>query len=248
MTVAILMPTHNRAQFIGEAIESCLAQTDADWELYIWDDGSTDGTQDLVCRHRDHRIRYRWSPKRPANEPGVRNDLLKWWDTYAATLACWLDSDDVMHKDRVKSQREFMDNHPDLDVCYSGLWMVDSKIIEVLRAGLWLEPDPLIPDVSRYGSDLRTYKGNMATPTGMLRPAVRPVAWDENVRHGGSDLLWLFTLVQQGYRVGVVPRVLYYLRMHGDRLTRKRDHLPAEVVQRDLDHFYAEIARMGGTW
>lgn len=54
--VAIAMPTYNHAAFVGEAIESALAQTFNSWELVIVDDGSTDGTLEVVRRYSDPRI------------------------------------------------------------------------------------------------------------------------------------------------------------------------------------------------
>ncbi len=55
--VTAIMPTYNHARFVGEAIDSVLAQTLDDWELVVVDDGSTDGTLDIVRGYRDPRIR-----------------------------------------------------------------------------------------------------------------------------------------------------------------------------------------------
>jgi glycosyltransferase involved in cell wall biosynthesis len=54
--VAAIMPTYNHAAFVGDAIESVLAQSFAAWELIVVDDGSTDGTLEIVSRYRDPRI------------------------------------------------------------------------------------------------------------------------------------------------------------------------------------------------
>ena len=55
-TVSVILPTYNRADTILRAVKSVIAQTWQDWELLIVDDGSTDGTADLV-RALDPRIR-----------------------------------------------------------------------------------------------------------------------------------------------------------------------------------------------
>ncbi|MBI4869974.1 MAG: glycosyltransferase family 2 protein [Candidatus Riflebacteria bacterium] len=54
--VSILVPSYNQAAFIGRCLESVLAQTFGDWELFVADDGSSDGTPDLVRRYTDRRI------------------------------------------------------------------------------------------------------------------------------------------------------------------------------------------------
>lgn len=251
MTVAILCPTHNRADTLPEMIESCLRQTDADWRLYLLDDGSTDDTSEVWTRHRwfnDGRMGIIYGPKAAANEPAVRNRLLRWWlpDLDGCTLACWLDSDDVMHPDRIKVQREYMEAHPTVDISFTALgWFTDANV-DAARRGDFLEPF-FKPEPSMYGKSLETYRGNLTTPTAMFRPSVRRVPFDEQMIHGGCDLLWLFTLANSGFKIGAVDRQLYYLRQHPGRLTNVRKKMTAEQVKPDLDHFYAEIERMGGT-
>lgn len=56
--MSIVMPAYNRAHFLGDAIDSILAQTFKDWELVLIDDGSTDATEELVSSYHDLRIRY----------------------------------------------------------------------------------------------------------------------------------------------------------------------------------------------
>lgn len=50
-TVAIMMATYNGAEYLAEQIESILAQTYTNWTLFIRDDGSSDGTQDIISRY-----------------------------------------------------------------------------------------------------------------------------------------------------------------------------------------------------
>ena len=57
--VSVVMPTHNRAGFVGRAVASVLAQTESDFELIIVDDASTDGTGECLASlaRQDQRIR-----------------------------------------------------------------------------------------------------------------------------------------------------------------------------------------------
>lgn len=54
--VSIITPTYNHEAFIGPCIESVLAQTESDWEMWIMDDGSTDGTADVAESYADPRL------------------------------------------------------------------------------------------------------------------------------------------------------------------------------------------------
>ena len=54
--ISIVIPTYDRAATLGRAIDSVVAQTYADWELVIVDDGSTDDTEAVLGRYTDPRI------------------------------------------------------------------------------------------------------------------------------------------------------------------------------------------------
>ena len=59
MSVIVVCPTYNRAHTLARALDSLLAQTDPRWVCHVLDDGSTDGTPELVARYGgDDRIRY----------------------------------------------------------------------------------------------------------------------------------------------------------------------------------------------
>jgi glycosyltransferase involved in cell wall biosynthesis len=56
--VSVCIPTYNCARYLGEAIESVLSQSFADYELVVVDNASTDSTPELCARYRDPRVRY----------------------------------------------------------------------------------------------------------------------------------------------------------------------------------------------
>jgi len=56
--VSIITPTYNHENFIGDCIRSVLAQTYPNWEMIIIDDGSSDGTANVIAAYKDERIKY----------------------------------------------------------------------------------------------------------------------------------------------------------------------------------------------
>ena len=58
--ITVLMPVYNAERYVGEAIESILRQTFADFECLLLNDGSTDGSASILRQYaqRDHRIRF----------------------------------------------------------------------------------------------------------------------------------------------------------------------------------------------
>src|SRR5436190_9633268 len=88
--VSVVMPAYNAARHVGEAVRSVLAQRDADFELLVVDDGSTDGTAEALGGIRDPRLRLLRQENR--GEGGARNAGL------AATggpLVAMTDADDL---------------------------------------------------------------------------------------------------------------------------------------------------------
>ena len=103
--VSIIMPSYNTAKFIGETINSVLAQSYANWELIIVDDCSTDNTDDVVNQYlADERIRY---IKNDTNSGAAvsRNRALQ--EANGKWIA-FLDSDDLWEPDKLQKQISFM--------------------------------------------------------------------------------------------------------------------------------------------
>jgi glycosyltransferase involved in cell wall biosynthesis len=90
--VSIVMPTYNRANVIGEAIQSVIDQDYGEWELVVCDDASTDDTEAVVGRFGDARIRYLKLGKSGA--AAARNTGL---GKAKGEIIAYLDSDNAWH-------------------------------------------------------------------------------------------------------------------------------------------------------
>ena len=112
--VSIITPTWNCARFIGETIQSVLAQTYQNWEMIIVDDCSTDDTYDVVKSYidKDNRIQYRCNEKN-SGAAITRNNALK---TARGKWIAFLDSDDLWKPEKLEKQLTFMHNH---SLCFS---------------------------------------------------------------------------------------------------------------------------------
>jgi glycosyltransferase involved in cell wall biosynthesis len=93
---SIVVPTYNRADLLGVAIESVLKQTYSDWELVIVDDGSTDNTAEVVKNYGDARIRYIYQTN--AERSAARNNGIA---QATGRYICFLDSDDYYLPERL---------------------------------------------------------------------------------------------------------------------------------------------------
>lgn len=104
--VSIITPTYNCAHFIGETIESVLAQTYQNWEMIIVDDCSADNTKSIVEKYSriDKRIRYYYLEYN-AGAAFARTMAIK---NANGKYIAFLDSDDLWVKNKLEKQIEFM--------------------------------------------------------------------------------------------------------------------------------------------
>lgn len=111
--VCVMMPAHNAVRYLEAAIESVLAQDYPAFELLVVDDGSTDGTSEVLARFAARDARVRWlRNERNLGIVATRNRLLAEADAQAKYLAV-LDADDVCLEGRLQKQVEFLERHPD---------------------------------------------------------------------------------------------------------------------------------------
>jgi glycosyltransferase involved in cell wall biosynthesis len=121
--VSIIIPTHNYARFLSEAVESVLGQTFSDFELIIVDDGSTDDTADVVNTFlRDQRVRYIHQDKRgpsAARNAGIR--------AARGEFIALLDADDVWLPSKIEKQLRLIGESADVGLVYCLAENVDEK-------------------------------------------------------------------------------------------------------------------------
>ena len=101
--VSIILPTYNRSEFIGKAIESVLAQTYGNWECVIVDDGSTDNTGEVLSAYGDPRFVCLRQENQGVS--GARNTGL---NACGGGVIALLDSDDEWLPTKLETQLSYM--------------------------------------------------------------------------------------------------------------------------------------------
>lgn len=109
--VSIIVPVYNVKKYIIATIESVKAQTYEHWELLLIEDGSTDGTKELIETYlqeqADDRIVFHAVPENvgAAEARNLGMDISK------GRFVAYLDSDDLWEKDKLQKQVAFMKEH-----------------------------------------------------------------------------------------------------------------------------------------
>jgi glycosyltransferase involved in cell wall biosynthesis len=110
--VSIIIPTYNRANLIGETLDSVLAQTYTNWECIIVDDGSTDNTQEVAKKWVDKDSRFNYWYKENAGVSSARN--LGFEKSYGDFIV-FLDSDDILANFSLSKRVQMFSQYPDND-------------------------------------------------------------------------------------------------------------------------------------
>lgn len=112
--ISVIMASYNHAAFVGDAIESVLAQTYQHFELIVCDDGSPDNSREVIERYaqRDSRIRPLY--KRNGGQASAWNLA---YEHARGEIICLLDSDDVFVQNKLEKVVKTLRQHPAAGLC-----------------------------------------------------------------------------------------------------------------------------------
>ncbi|HVN87181.1 MAG TPA: glycosyltransferase [Candidatus Binatia bacterium] len=224
-SISVIIPTFNRRDLVCEAVESVLAQRDADLELIVVDDGSTDETDAALARFGD-RLRCVRQDNRgvsAARNAGVRHARGKW--------IAFLDSDDLWLPDKLAVQCSFVAAHPDTRICQTGeLWLRNGVRVNPCRHHRKPDGDVFVPSLERC----------VVSPSAvMLRRDLFQAAggFDEDLPACEDYDLWL--RLAHATPVALIDRPLVIKRGgHADQLSRRfwgMDRFRVQALRKLLD-------------
>lgn len=247
--IAVVIPVHNRRLVVQRAIESVLRQDLTDFELVVVDDGSTDGSADVVAGISDKRIRLiREGGRRGPN--AARN---RGFRETSAPIVAFLDSDDEYLPHKLSTVIAAFDRQPDLGT------LVDSyAIVNPRKYGG--RPEDLINPVietseaflaALFNSTVKSQRIRKATSGISVRRevALRAGQFDESVERR-QDMEFLVRIAKVA-RCATIDRRLWTKYEQPDSISftgdgfiaatlimgnahpeyaRKRAYLPADIV------------------
>ncbi|MDE3184124.1 MAG: glycosyltransferase family 2 protein [Bacteroidota bacterium] len=114
--ISVILPVYNAELYIKDAIDSILNQTFTDFELLIFDDGSTDNTQSIISSFIDTRIVY----SRIEKNAGYLNLLNKGLEVAKGKYIARMDADDIALPNRFKKQVDHLEKNTEVGIC--GCW------------------------------------------------------------------------------------------------------------------------------
>lgn len=123
--ISVLLCTYNRESLLRETIDSILAQSYKDFEFIIVDDGSTDGTREILeeYREQDERIRLIFQEKNKFYCRSANDGLKHVRGEYVAFAT----SDDTWHSEKLQKQMAYLEQHPECGACFTFADIIDEN-------------------------------------------------------------------------------------------------------------------------
>ncbi len=125
--VSVVMPSYNHAPYVREAVESVLKQSYSDLELIITDDGSIDGTADIVRSFTDPRVRFHAFERNQGACIAMNDAINRSSGEYVAVL----NSDDYFLPGKIERQVAFLDAHREIGAVFGLPEFVDEHGVTV---------------------------------------------------------------------------------------------------------------------
>ena len=119
--VSVVMPAYNDERYVAEAIQSVLDQTYQEFELVITDNGSSDGTANVIKSFQDPRIRLLSLAKNRGHCGGMNNSV----NAAQGEFLALLNSDDAFYPDKLEKQVKFLDENPHVGIVFSYAEIID---------------------------------------------------------------------------------------------------------------------------
>ena len=210
--VSVIVPSYNRVKYIEQAVDSAFSQSYSSIEIIIVDDGSTDGSFELLRRLEDSgRIKLLTHPshENKGQSKSINLGLLHSSGEYISIL----DSDDFFAPHKIEQQVAFLEQSPDVGMVYGQGHAVDAD-------GRFLFKVPDDNHAETSDPNILLLDCYMALPGGSLirRSVFEKVGMFEESFRAGQDHDMALRIMEE-FKVAFLPEVAFFYRKHGESIS-----------------------------
>lgn len=198
--VCLVMPVYNGEKTIKYALASILRQTYDNWICVIVNDGSTDSTRQILDSILDPRFRIFHMEKNVGR--GMARD--KALELAEGKYLAYIDADDMMHKDKIKEQVNFLESNPDIRMVSCGYITFDEDFKAFGACGLNSFESV---NIMRYGQALP-----LLLPSTMVRLDHAKIFHYNHYLDVGEDYDY-FARYCEGYKYANIGMPYYYYQI-----------------------------------
>ncbi len=202
--VSIVLPTYNGEDYLRESIESVIAQSFTDWELIIVNDCSTDSSPQIAEEYalKDNRIKVihnKVNKKLP-------DSLNIGFAAACGDYLTWTSDDNIFHHEALIKMHDFL--------LYSDYCMVCAKMRYIDNEGNVIS---LVPE--DFCSDSFYYTNNVRACFMYKRCVLHSIGQYDSDLFCVEDYDYWMRIMNYYKRIGFIPEVLYFYRMHDNSLS-----------------------------
>jgi hypothetical protein len=247
MKIAVIIPVYNHERFVGEAIESVLAQTRPADAILVIDDGSKDGSLAVAQSFADRGVKSRGQENQ--NAFNTINSLVKWAHEEGCDWVNILNSDDRFLPGKLAACAAFAEAHPEKQVVSTRLQVIDDQgqlMAPDTKRARWFygaqslteQPYASVAELMGKANFIATTSNVFARTDYLLANPFRPY-------HFNHDYFFLAGAAWRDL-IGLVPEVHMEYRVHGNNtITTRPEPLIREMLRMHLDlyrHYADELA------
>ena len=235
--ISVAMPVYNGESYLAEAIDSILAQTFKNFELIIINDGSTDGSLDILESYEKCDARIRLISRENRNLVATLNEII---DLARGKWIARMDQDDIALQHRLERQLEWL-NQTGGDICGSGVKFFGTSDRRTL----------MHPQTNDAINMALLFGCAFAHPTVMMKTVlVRQLRYDDVWEKCEDYDLWE-RAAQAGWKMTNVPEVLLLYRQHEGQISTvtsvKQQELTQKIRRRHWE-FVFNLMKLNNDW
>ncbi len=210
--VSVIVPAYNVQSYIEQVLISLTAQSLQDFEAIVVDDGSTDGTSEVVKLFCDRDSRFQLLQKPNGGLSSARNHGIR---HARAPYVALLDGDDVYKPEKLATHVSILDHTPDVGVVYSASQAIrdDGHPTFISLSGKPVMSDPLLALLCKnfigHGSNA-VFRRSLFDEVG---------EFDEGLRSSEDVDFWLRIAATRRWRFHRVPQILCCYRVRPSGLS-----------------------------
>jgi glycosyltransferase involved in cell wall biosynthesis len=231
--VSVIIPVYNGRTYVERALDSVLSQSHPAVEALVVDDGSTDGTGELLAARATHDARVRVVTRPNGGLAAARNTGL---EHARGDYLAFLDADDWLLPHKLELQLDVLQAHPDAGLVYSDYERFDERdgVTYAVPRGVPPRPFP----------EMLVYRNWFAVMVPLLRRSlVERVGVFDTAFHAAEDWDYWYRCAQQASFV-YAPGVVAVYRQHGGQMHRDYRRMITARRQFARKHFAGDPVRM----
>jgi glycosyltransferase involved in cell wall biosynthesis len=236
--VSVAVPSYNQSAFLGQTLDSILAQDYRPIKVIIADDGSSDNSQTLI---REYAARHPdiITPLLHEKNMGVNANMASIYPHLEGKYVFWFAGDDLFLPGKISKQVALMEANPDMLFCYHDVEAFrDTQILYRQTAHLRGRPNSenVLQDILLMRAQISTLSlmVNREHPAKVKHRAVTTLS---------SDWILLIDLAVGG-KAGYIPEVLARYRRHDNNLSRKVDYSDEAQIYQAIEASYPDLATL----